>query len=245
MEKYFICLANSYKNGERCIAGVEVLPREGFPLAFRDISYSGRKKRIPNWIRPVARGGIDGEIPCGVASKIKPFDIVKLTGVEECPCQVQRENCYYSTMEIVATKEVQEKILSALASRYEGRWLFGNKGKAIPAGKEEVESLMLIRPKDVEFYINGEGKTRVKFKIVDFSRETIEYDLPVTDPCLCKHGAFGLNAINSYNDYYFTVSLTKEKDSWHYKIVANVFSFNQRELPSSPIDFDELSSILT
>ena len=64
MDKYFICLANSYKRGGRCIAGVEVIFNgdSKWKLVRNDDG-------IPNWIRPIART-IYGEIPNFVGERI-------------------------------------------------------------------------------------------------------------------------------------------------------------------------------
>ena len=47
MDKFFVCLANSYKHGGRCIAGVEVEWREDRWRIVRD------ERQMPRWVRPV------------------------------------------------------------------------------------------------------------------------------------------------------------------------------------------------
>ena len=93
MDKYFICLANSYKRGGRCIAGIEIVfdeNRELKPVCDED----GR----PRWIRPIAKTTY-GEIPNYVAEDIKLLSIVKLYNVDPCPNKPHTENVYYSKLE--------------------------------------------------------------------------------------------------------------------------------------------------
>ena len=53
MDKLILCLANSYKHGGRCIAGIEVSLQEG-QLSINKSSYG-----IPIWIRPVSHLAIE------------------------------------------------------------------------------------------------------------------------------------------------------------------------------------------
>lgn len=72
MDKYFICLANSYKHRGRCIAGIEItFNAEGKPTIVRHPD--GR----PCWIRPISNES-DGAIPNEIAQDIKLFSVIKL-----------------------------------------------------------------------------------------------------------------------------------------------------------------------
>ena len=59
MDKHFICLANSYKRGGRCIAGIEV-SIDNDQWAVRCHSDGS-----PRWIRPIDRNTEYGEITEG------------------------------------------------------------------------------------------------------------------------------------------------------------------------------------
>ena len=94
MDKFFVCMAVSYKYGGRCIGGVEVTKSSN------DGSYSIVKSNgTPKWIRPVTRYSEHGEIPMQLSSSCHVLDIVKLTDVEACPDQAQSENYYFSKIE--------------------------------------------------------------------------------------------------------------------------------------------------
>ena len=90
MDKYFICLANSYKRGGRCVAGVEIV-----------FDVNGKLNPVcdddgkPRWIRPIAKTTY-GEIPNYVAENIKLLSVVKLYNVVPCPNKPHTENVYYS-----------------------------------------------------------------------------------------------------------------------------------------------------
>ena len=89
MDKFFICLANSYKHGGRCIAGVEILWDGQRSKVIRDDSGAAK------WIRPICRDTNTGEIPNHIAMMINLLDVVRLEGVEPCPANAQQENVFY------------------------------------------------------------------------------------------------------------------------------------------------------
>lgn len=142
MDKYFICLANSYKRGGRCIAGVEIISDNsgGWKSVRND---DGR----PQWIRPIAKTTY-GEIPNFVAERIEMLSVVKLTDVVPCPEQAHVENVYYSRMaQCEYNVSLEPSILNQLIdSKHQS--LFHNRGRAVSA--EMLEginySLMLIHP---------------------------------------------------------------------------------------------------
>ena len=216
MDKYFICLANSYKRGGRCIAGVVVVPDgdAGWKLVCNDDD-------IPRWIRPIART-IYGEIPNFVGESIKVLSIVKLTNVVFCPKKAHSENVYYSRMEQCNDAISQEaRVMNQLIDT-KHQSLFHNRGRAVSA--EMLAginySLMLIHPDKASAYIDEnreKSKNRMKFTYYG-----VEYDFPITDPlfieCLKKNSEKYANI----NDVYLTLSLGLEFEGWHHKLVAGV-----------------------
>ena len=216
MDKYFICLANSYKRGGRCIAGVEVVPNSdaGWKLVRNDDG-------IPRWIRPIART-IYGEIPNFVGESIKVLSIVKLINVVPCPENAHRENVYYSRIEQCDDTISQESnVMNQLVDTYH-QSLFHNRGRAVSA--EMLAginySLMLIQPDKASAYIDEnreKSKNRMKF-----TYHGVEYDFPITDPsfieCLKKNS----DKYANINDVYLTLSLGLEFEGWHHKLVAGV-----------------------
>ena len=119
--RYFICLANSYKRGGRCIAGIEI---------DSDNSIIYNKNGNPKWIRPIADTQY-GEIPNDEAECIKLLSHVGLSNVEDNPRNVHREDVLYDSMELVSSKIFpQTKFLDKLVDKTH-KSIFGNHGKAV------------------------------------------------------------------------------------------------------------------
>ena len=227
MDKYFICLANSYKRGGRCIAGVEVVPNSdtGWKLVRNDDG-------IPRWIRPIART-MYGEIPNFEGETIKMLSIVKLTNIVPCPGKVHFENVYYSRMEQCNDAISQESNVMNQLLDTKHQSLFHNRGRAVSA--EMLAginySLMLIQPNKASAYIDEnreKSKNRMKFTYYG-----VEYDFPITDPtfieCLKKNS----DKYTNINNVYLTLSLGLEFEGWHHKLVAGVIIPNDSKKPNN------------
>lgn len=216
MDKYFICLANSYKRGGRCIAGVEVVPNgdAGWKLVRNDDD-------IPRWIRPIART-IYGEIPNFVGETIKILSIVKLTNVVPCPEKAHSENVYYSCMEQCNDVISQDSSVMNQLIDTKHQSLFHNRGRAVSA--EMLAginySLMLIQPDKASAYIDEnreKSKNRMKFTYYG-----VVYDFPITDPSFIECLKKNPDKFANINDVYLTLSLGLEFEGWHHKLVAGV-----------------------
>lgn len=223
MDKYFICLAVSYKHGGRCIGGVELNRNEEKP------SYEIVKddKGCPKWIRPVTRDTEYGEIPTYLSSTCKVMDIVKLTEVEACPDCAQSENYYFDSIEKVGHVNPSAEILSLMCDNKHSL-LFENRGKAVHPDRYTTMkySLMLIRVDNVTFFMeNRYGSERKRLRAC-FSYKGSLYDLPVTDPALCEKANVGVEGLNGKTTYYMTISLGVEHEGWHSKLIANVISID-------------------
>lgn len=216
MDKYFICLANSYKRGGRCIAGVEVVHNSDagwMPVRNDD--------GIPRWIRPIAKTTY-GEIPNFVGESIKVFSIVKLTDVVPCPENAHTENVYYSSIEQCDDTIAQKSsILNQLVDT-KHHSLFHNSGRAVSA--EMLAginySLMLIQPDKASAYIDEnreKSKNRMKFTYYG-----VVYDFPITDPSFIECLKKNPDKFANINDVYLTLSLGLEFEGWHHKLVAGV-----------------------
>lgn len=223
MEKLFVCLAVSFKYGGRCIGGVEVIQSSNGSSSFTVVKQNG----IPQWVRPVTRYSEHGEIPMNVSSSCHVGDIVKLTDVEACPDCAQSENYYFTGIEKVGHIAINSNNLNMLCDESHSL-LFGNKGKAVhPDCYREIGySLMLIKAKDVDFFMENRWGSERKRLRVSFSYNGIVYDLPVTDPDFCETANSGVEKLNGYKSYYLTISLGVEFEGWHSKLVANVIPMN-------------------
>lgn len=218
MEKYFVCMAVSYKYGGRCIGGVELTKNNSGNYTI--VSENG----TPKWVRPVTKGTEHGEIPNTVSQRCNVLDIIKLYDVEACGECAQSENYYFSKIEKVGRVSKKENVLDMLCDKRHSL-LFGNRGKAVhPDYFEGLEySLMLVKTDDVTFFMEkryGTDRERLRAR---FNYNGVEYDLPVTDPELCERAdENGANDLNGSENYYMTVSLGVEYEGWHSKLIANV-----------------------
>lgn len=239
MEKYFICLANSYKHGGRCIAGIEVVPQaDGSLVVVRHDD--GR----PRWIRPVSMTA-NGEIPNHLAESFKIFSLVKLTEVEPCPDKAHTEDVHCSRMEICPfelspSKEFLNQLLDT-----QHKAVFYYRGKAIPATiiYRLDYSLMLIQPDNVSAYCDEErenSKYRMKF-----TYSGSNYDFPITDPVFLEQFKKNPNSYRDLNGIYLVLSLGLEFEGFHFKLVATVVfpkDLDVTEEPQTP-DVSSLSYI--
>jgi hypothetical protein len=213
MKTHFICLANSFKYGGRCLAGIEIV--------LNDSKYTIVKNDngTPKWIRPVSRKE-HRELPMLETQNINMLDIVEIEDIENCPNNAHSENVFHSSLKRTGKKISQNaNNLNNLCNNLHSK-IFFNKGKAVPADifQQTEYSLMLIKASNCTFFNDEKNKLRVRF-----SYNSTEYDLPVTDPIFISYmKAKGLDHINAENNYYFTISLGEELEGWHYKLVAGI-----------------------
>ncbi len=216
MDKYFICLANSYKRGGRCIAGIEIVfdeNRELKPVCDED----GR----PRWIRPIAKTTY-GEIPNYVAEDIKLLSIVKLYNVDPCPNKPHTENVYYSKLEQCKYDLSYDVGLINHLFDSTHQALFHNRGRAVSAEMSMGinYSLMLINAKNACAYID-ENREKSKNRM-SFTYYGEDYDFPITDPIFLDEFKKKPEHYANIPDVYLTLSLGLDFEGWHHKLVAGV-----------------------
>ena len=218
MDKYFICLANSYKHGGRCIAGVEVLWDGEKSKVVRD------KSGTAKWIRPISKETTTGEIPNHQASLINVLDVVRLEGVVPCPSHAQQENVYFQAMTFTGKHYA---ITSQLLQRFmdeKHRHVFYNFGKAVlPFDyRQGSHSILLIRVEHAEVYADEGYSGQVRYRI-SFIYHGHQYDFPITDPCYQTELRLGQRATGQKGTMFITCSLGLEYEGAHFKPVATVF----------------------
>lgn len=216
MKKFFLCLANSKKFGERCIAGIEL--RKG-RKKFHPVEKEGK----PCWLRPISKFQ-HGAVRESIVGGINLMDIIELDIEELCPNGYQSENVTFKPKSIkkVGNFGLSEENLDSLIDM-DQRFLFGNRGRAVPEDViDSVEhSLTLIKVTD--FQVNrrdSDGQLRIVF---EFNHN--RYDLPITD----------IDFIQRYNDnetllenkkcLYLAISLGIFHNGWHSKLIAGVIYF--------------------
>ena len=209
-------MANSYKRGGRCVAGLEIAidGSGGWKLVCNDDG-------CPRWIRPIAKTTY-GEIPNHVAESINIFTVVKLYDIVPCPENAHTENVYYSHLELCNLNvSVDSNIINKFIDT-KHHSIFYNKGRAVSAEKFVgiSYSLMFIHPDKAGAYIDEnreKSKNRMKFTYYG-----VDYDFPITDPKFLEEFKKTPNSFSTISSIYLTLSLGLEFDGWHHKLVAGV-----------------------
>jgi hypothetical protein len=222
VKRQFICLANSKKYTQRCIAGIELekSARKGYKYQIV------RRAENPLWLRPVSSSD-HGEVTAELVDHINLLDIVEVNVIAPAPQGYQSENVLFDNqrLEVVDKIDKKEALLDKLLA-VDQPALFGNKDKVVQSyeiGRLD-HSLLLIKPVDVFVFeaINPKGNSQIR---ASFTYGTTLYDLPVTDIDFIEKFAQNRDILQGCNHIYFTVSLGIAYNGRHYKLVAGIIYF--------------------
>lgn len=216
MDKHFICLANSYKRGGRCIAGIVVT-----------IDFSGKwaiettRNGSPKWIRPIDKNTEFGEVPEHEARYIPLLSIVKLTNVEPCPHEAHSEDVFYQQILAIGMIQPTSDILDQLTDNAHTD-IFYNREIAISPDEYSMGnySLMMIHPKSFEFQ-EDPSKNRAKYRL-KFLYHNVSYDFSVTDPDFYELITQKPDLVHSLKDFYLVLSIGLVYEGRHHKLVAGI-----------------------
>ena len=232
MNKYFVCLANSYKRGGRCVAGIEI----AFD-ANGNWTIARNNDGTPHWLRPIDTETEYGEIPNHVALNIKHFSVVRLIDVVACPEDAHVENVHFSRIEVCQNGfpsdiETLEQFIDHVHQS-----IFHNRGKAISAQMLTGinYSLMFIHVQNASAYID-DNREKSKNRMC-FTYYGSEYDLPITDPTFLEELKKAPKRFATIPTVYLTLSLGLEFEGWHHKLVAGV------TIPSVPLQTNNIEGI--
>jgi hypothetical protein len=215
MKTTFICLANSRKYGERCIAGIEVKQNGNYWEIIH-------KNDRPKWLRPVTDTTFGGVSPA-LVGRMNLLNIVELDITTPVPNNYQSENVLFDTNSMTVLGSITPTFnnLSKLANANDFS-IFAGHGKAIH--REKIGnihySLALIEVRDVQIYLRDDGHIRVKF-----SHSRYLYDLPITDVNFIEQFTLDETILAEAEHIFLTVSLGIEHLEYHYKLVAGVIWF--------------------
>jgi len=213
MKARFVCLANSRKYNERCIAGIELREKS-------DGNYAVIKDgEIPKWIRPVSTCD-HGEVPESQVSGISICDIVEIEIKNTCPNSFQTENVHYSSLKKVGSIALKNSNLNHFADKIHPK-IFGNKGRAVCRDViDDIDySLMLLKPdsfeiKEQEYDEQDDIQLRGVFDYKGF-----KYNLPITDLSFLERYPKNNTLLSNL---FLTISLGGEFRGWHYKLIAGI-----------------------
>jgi len=210
-----LCLANSYKEKGRCLAGL-LLDDNNSPVLQND---------RPVWIRPVCKTE-HGQIPNHLCSNISLLDIVQINNPKIVGKGYQSENTIFDDNSIRKVGTIDSDVLNDLTDNGRFNLVFGNKGRALNEGAIQKlnHSLMLVRTNEFEV-IERERKyddreypqIRLTFKYANHS-----YDLPITDPDFLDKYAKYSTLLNDKIEIYLTLSLAVVHNEWYSKLIAGI-----------------------
>lgn len=218
-----VCLANSYKHENRCVAGISLSTRKWVRLI-------GRK--VPHCLTLSEARYTDGK-------EVSLLDVFEVEIQAVCPSNHHPEDVLMSGTPLRHIRqfsgpsdfEVLEKIVSKEPIVLQGYC------DRIDAHKLETTaarlSLSLLEPEDLWWWIreeSGKRRSRANFRLGHEGR--IRYDLPVTDPAWLDQLNFMPTGIHSHATLcghrptrtYLTASLSEPYEGFHYKLVAGVIN---------------------
>lgn len=219
-----LCLANSNKHGNRCIAGLD--------------SDTG------DWIRPVSRSGDGGLSPHQYLTRNRhdprPLDTIVFTLIRSDPDPHQPENWIIgdNSPKFRGDDIDDNKTQMLMDNIHSKSHLFGDTNRKIKYSKIEKSqinsSLELVRPESPQIKIrerdNKEDQPRAVFEL-----QGTKYDLPITDPVwkekiLSEDVLSGMDLEFEPTSAYmeedkrplFTISLSSPYNDTCYKLVAAI-----------------------
>lgn len=218
MKRRFVCLANSKKYGERCIAGIELT--EGKERKYEIVRKDGK----PKWMRPVTKDA-HGAVPFYLVDNIKLLDVVEIEVTEEAPDGYQCENCLFDLRSVKKTDTIQprKESLDKLCDN-DQKVLFGNEERKVntDVAKTLSHSLIFIKPDYAEIVMSEFHKEQYRMRFI-YNHNHL--DLPITDisfiQLLDKRNNTSLEEMGA-KVKYITLSLGIEFEKYHYKLVAGV-----------------------
>lgn len=222
MKKLFICLANSKKYNQRCIAGIELekSSRKGYTYQI------AKRAANPIWIRPVSDSE-HGEVSSELVDHINLLDIVEINVTAVAPQGYQSENVLFDNRRLRVVDKIDkiETLIDRLLT-VDVPTLFGNTERSVHVNDvgQIDHSLVLIKPSDVHMYETTSVKGNPQIR-ASFTYGTIRYNLPVTDIDFEEKFNQNPNILQACTHIYFTVSLGVEFNEQHYKLIAGILYF--------------------
>jgi hypothetical protein len=211
MPTRIVCLANSFKEGGRCLAGIE-LDSQNNPII---------ENGHPRWIRPICNTP-HGEIPTNLVSHLNILDIIEINVTGRPNTDYQSENATFRENAIRVVGRFRPDNLDQLCDNR--RLIFGNRGKAVTEEsiQELSHSLMFITIDQFEVIERTyEDNPRPQVRLV-FSYNGNQYDLPVTDPVFLHNYQANPDILEGVNHLYLSLSLAIVHNHWHSKLVAGI-----------------------
>ena len=206
-----LCLANSWKEGKRCLAGVK------WP-------------ELDVWVRPISTDIEGGAVPTNRCTHVKLLDLIEVE-ISEVVNKVvyQPENMALGESEIKVKRKLPiDEVRTGLfrLSNYPERLLGNHVRRSIPAieaNRGLPLSIKLVRAK-CQFHRDDNGKWRVRFNLIRFGEidKTKTYDLPLTDPDWNQRCNADPKWVEVRRDLFLTISIGNTFNESHWFLVSGV-----------------------
>jgi hypothetical protein len=216
-----VCLANSYKHDNRCVAGISLVTKKWLRLVGRVVPgcLTREEARYADGREAALLDVFEAELGEECSSKYHPEDVL-ITGTPWK--RIQRFGNPYDADILTSNVNREPVVLEGYCDRIDAHKL-----EATPARI----SLTLVQPEDLWWWIRedrGKRRNRAVFHLGKAGR--VHYDLSVTDPAWLDQlnllpAGIHPNALlcdKKAQNTYLTVSLSESYEGFHYKLVAGV-----------------------
>jgi hypothetical protein len=223
LRRSILCLANSYKHGGRCVAGID--PRDGAWIRLRGAAPDGT-------LQPAEYRLHDGSEP-------RLLDLIEVEAHYALPSDAHPEDWQIAPVRwcLLARPANPAVIRKALDTAGNGATILRDHRDRISceeiAAKPMQASLALVCPSELHWWIRDDRQGKRRSRAL-FRRNHVTYDLSVTDPRwlerlnLLPAGIYPHSFLaDAGAETWLTVSLSEAFHGWHYKLVASVI-----ELPA-------------
>jgi hypothetical protein len=220
MKTYFLCLANSQKYGERCIAGIAL--RAG-KRGERFGILKDPESQNPLWLRPVTRENF-GQVPERFVQQVKLLDVLSFDVIAEAASGYQSENVLFNpySLERIKSNTPKPESLAKLLPEKAPEFLLGNPEASLRPEEASTlnHSLQFIRAENPEI-IAREHRYRTYWRMT-FDYQGIGYDLPITDVHFLQRFMDAQEEFRQAKEIFLCISLGLPHQGLHYKLVAGV-----------------------
>jgi hypothetical protein len=216
-----VCLANSYKHDNRCVAGISLVSKKWVRLVSR---------KVPGCVTRAEASYSNGQ-------DVALLDVFEAELADECCSNCHPEDVYVTEKPWRLLHHLDEEEYTNHLQEYVSKRPSVLQGYNDRVSAERVmdmpreRSLELIQPEDLWWWIreeNGKRKNRAVFRVSRESR--VRYDLAVTDPGWLDQLQLLPAAIYPHAFFfrhkpprtYLTMSLSEPFEGFHYKLVAGV-----------------------
>ena len=218
-----VCLANSYKHDNRCVAGISLVTRKWVRLIGRKVPccLTRSEARYENGKDVCLLDVFEVEIDADCGSNHHPEDVL----IAGTPWRWVRRFDEPSDVELLRSIVTKEPtVLQGYCDRIDTHRF---------ASAAARVSLSLLGPEDLWWWIreeSGKRRYRANFRLGHEGR--IRYDLPVTDPAwldqlnLMPTGIHPHSILcgNQATQTFLTASLSEAYEGFHYKLIAGVIN---------------------